>query len=126
MKEWMIYGPIILVCIPVLMTILFYQIYFRVKKNKWGAIHFSVQYSVIFYIIANTILLNWIFLKNFSGIIIIFLIVLLSVILIIQRRDKTEVALKQGIVVLSRLSFLIFSIIYVGLLLYVVISGYLT
>ena len=126
MKEWTMYVPIILVCIPFLMTILFYQIHYRMSKNQWGAIHFTVQSSFIFYIIADTILLNWILYKNLLGIFAILLIILLSIILIIQRKQNMEIDLKQGIVTLMRVSFLIFSILYLILLLYVVIVGYVT
>ncbi|HLR22873.1 MAG TPA: DUF3397 family protein [Pseudogracilibacillus sp.] len=126
MKEWTMYVPIILVCIPILMTILFYQVHYRMNKNQWRAIHFTVQFSFIFYIIADTILFNWILHKNLLGIFAIFLIILLSIILIIQRKLKMEIDLKQGIVSLMRVSFLIFSILYVILLLYVVIVGYVT
>src|SRR5699024_4361469 len=117
---------IILVYIPILMIIHFYQIHYRMNKNQWRAIHFTVQFSFIFYIIADTILFNWILHKNLLGIFAIFLIILLSIILIIQRKLKMEIDLKQGIVSLMRVSFLIFSILYVILLLYVVIVGYVT
>src|SRR5699024_11447184 len=91
------------------------------NKNQWRAIHFTVQFSFIFYIIADTILFNWILHKNLLGIFAIFLIILLSIILIIQRKLKMEIDIKLGIVSLMRVSFLIFSVLYVILFLFVVL-----
>src|SRR5699024_9830399 len=123
MKERTMYVPIILIYIPIFMTILFYHVNYRMNKYKYRAIHFTVQFSFIFYIISDTILFNCILHKNLLGIFAIILIILLSIILIIQRKLKMEIDLKQGIVSLMRVSFLIFSILYVILLLYVVIVG---
>src|SRR5699024_3896879 len=87
MKEWTMYVPTILVCIPILMTILFYQVHYRMSKNQWRAIHFTVQFSFVFYIIADTILVNWILHKNLLGIFGILLLILLSIILIIASKQ---------------------------------------
>src|SRR5699024_11603459 len=105
MKEWTIYVPIILVCIPILMTILFYQVHYRMNKNQWRAIHFTVQFRFIFYIIADTILFTWLLHKNLLGIFAIFLIILLSIILIIQRKLKMEIVLNLVIISLMRVLF---------------------
>src|SRR5699024_776957 len=106
--------------------ILFYQVHYRMNKNQWRAIHFTVKFSFIFYIFADTILFNWILHKKLLGIFAIFLFILLSIILFIQSKLKLKIDLKQGIVSLMRVSFFIFSILYVIFLLYVVIVGYVT
>src|SRR5699024_12835628 len=97
MKEWTMYVPIILVCIPILMTILFYQVHYRMNKNQWRPIHFTVQFSFIAYIIALTILSNWILYKNLLVIFAIFLTLSLSILLIIQVELKIYVNITLAI-----------------------------
>src|SRR5699024_12733562 len=110
MKEWTMYVPTILVCIPILMTILFYQVHYRMNKKHWRAIHLTVQFSFIFYIIADTILFNWILHTTLLVIFSFCLIILLSIILVLHSKLKMAINLKQGIVSMTRFSFLIISI----------------
>lgn len=114
--------PGILIIIPILTTIVLYQLSYRISKRRWIAVHLSVQWSTVFYIIAVTILLERLIHQNIIGYIIIGLLLLLSAILIVQRKKKTEVVLRDGLKVLSRISFLIFSSTYIVLISYELIQ----
>lgn len=114
--------PIILISIPSVVTLLLFTICYRLKFNKWKAIHLSVQGSAIFYVIAVTILLQRIVNVNLVGYMLIVIILLLAIILIYQWRKITEVILIDAFKMLWRILFLLFFILYIGLLIYLLID----
>src|SRR5690625_4657899 len=113
------YLPTILIIIPMIVTYIFYKITYILSKNKWRAIHISVQFTAIFYVVAVTIMMSNIFDFNVFSYILIFHIALLAIFLIIQWKTRIEVILRDGLKLLLRLSFLIFLILYVCLALYI-------
>lgn len=119
------YSPIILIVIPSIVTLLLFTISYRLKRKKWQAIHLSVQGSAIFYVAAVTVLLQQILHVSLLGYMSIFIIVLLAVILIYQWKKHTEVTLISAIKILGRILFLLFFILYIGLLIYLLISYFL-
>lgn len=124
MEQLKEYIPIILISIPTLLTILFYLLHFHFVQKKWKAVHFSVQYSAVFYIIADILLLEILFSTYFIGFALIMLISMLAMILIVQWKQNTEVILKNGLTILWRISFLIFSLGYCVLVIYQLVSIY--
>jgi len=106
--------PLILMVIPILLTYVSYKGIYVIRKKKWKAIHLSVQFTAIFYVIAVSIMIKVIFQLNVTSYIIIFHIAMLSILLIIQWKTKTEVILIDGLKLLFRLSFLIFFLPYIG------------
>jgi len=114
--------PVIFVNIPIFKTLIVYFIIYKITRHRWKAIHISVQWTAIFYIIAVTILLQKIFAYDFISIILISLILMLAIILIIQRNLHTEVLLGKGLKVLARFSFLLFGCIYILLIIYEIID----
>src|SRR5690625_262119 len=126
MKSFIVsYGYNILISIPIMMSMFIYFLGVHFSKNKWKAIHKSTQWSAVFYIIAVALLLKHLFTFSFLGYILIFLITLLSTILIIQWKKDTEVILLDGLRVMWRSSFLIFFILYLGLITYKLIQFYM-
>lgn len=113
--------PIILISVPLLITLIIYTISYRLKRHKWRAIHMAVQGSAVFYVIAVTIFLQQIFKISLVGYMLIFIILILTIILIIQWKKKTEVMLFGALKVLWRILFLLFFVIYIGLLVYLLI-----
>lgn len=119
MKEEIIHNlPFIFIIIPLIATLTLYQISYFIFKHRWKAIHLSVQWTAIFYIIAVTILLEKLIEQNIIGYILIGLIVTLAVILIIQWKNNTEVILLNGLRVLWRICFLLFAVTYMVLISY--------
>jgi len=110
--------PYLFIIIPILCTIVIYQIRFQLVKNNWRAIHTTVQLSALFYIAAVASLLKVLFDSYYIGSILIILIVVLAIILIFQWKKHTEVVLLKGLKILARLSFLVFGLCYVLLLIY--------
>ncbi len=115
------YLPISLIVLPILMTLLFYFFGVHFTGNRWKSIHKASQWTAIFYVIAVSLLLEKIFQHGFIGYILILLIIILAVILIIQWKKDTEVTLLSGLRLLWRISFLLFSLTYVGLVIYMIV-----
>lgn len=103
---------------PIISTLVVFYLSNYIFKHTWKAIHFTVQSTAVFYIIAVVLLLEKFFNQTFVGIILIILITVLSVILIFQWKRHTEVNLRTGLKVLTRISFLVFGIIYTMLISY--------
>lgn len=113
---------IILILSPIFTTYLIYFFILKISKKKWKAIHISVQMSVVLYVIAVILIVNHLFHVNMTSYVIIFHLFLLAIILIKQRYSQTEIILYDGIRLLLRLSFLIFSVSYILLTIYYVFS----
>lgn len=100
------------VTIPIIASLLVYIISMIVERNKLKAIHKMVAWTTCFYIIAVTIMLTLIFDRSFTGIILIFLLLLLSLIVFIQWKTKRDVEFKRAVKLLWRISFLLFFFLY--------------
>lgn len=114
---------IFLLVFPVISTIVVFYMSNFIFKHKWKAIHFTVQWTAIFYMIAVVLLLEKLLNQAVVGIMLIILITVLSIILIFQWKRHTEVNLRNGLKVLTRISFLVFGIIYSILISYEIIQG---
>lgn len=123
--EFEITLPIILVIIPIFVSYLVYYISKMILKHRWKAIHLTVEWTAVFYIVAVAIFLKKHFHYEFIGWILIVLISILSCILIYQWKKHTEVVLRKGLKVLSRISFLLFGLIYIIFVLYEIIIFFL-
>jgi|GEM_PF-1614436 len=106
------------IIIPVAATIIVYFVNRYFLKNHWKAIHFTVQTTAIFYLVAVVLLLEKLFGQPIIGTVLIILIVILSIILIWQRKRKTEVVLLDGLKILLRICFLSFGLLYLLLISY--------
>src|SRR5699024_6105419 len=108
----------ILIIVPVFSTILLYRLHKKIKKSSWKAFHFSSQVSSLFYIAAVTSLLYVLFEMNVIGKILILFWIILSIILILQWKQDTEVSFLKAMKLLLRISFLSFGLLYVLLIVY--------
>lgn len=115
---------ILMICPPIL-SILIYYVGRYVFKHKRRAFHFTISWTTLLYIVAVTILIDTNFSINLYGIIPIVLLVQLSIILIIQWKNRTEVILSNGLKLLWRFNFLIFIPLYIGLIVYLLIKHFL-
>src|SRR5690625_7767082 len=93
---------------PLIITYLLYKIHLLIKKQKWQAIHFTTEFSTVFYIVATTILLKQLFNQSVIGYILIFLILILAIILIVQLKNHTEIILIKCLKSFLMLLYLIF------------------
>jgi len=100
------------ITIPFLASILVYIASMIRERNKWRAIHRTVNWTTVFYIIAVTIMLTLIFDVNFIGIILIVLLIGLSFIIFIQWKRNQDIQFRKATKLLWRVSFLVFFILY--------------
>lgn len=116
----------ILVMIPLFSTIILYFIMKWISHHPWKAIHFSTQWSAFFYVVAVSLLLEKHIEVTTLGFFIVGILLLLSIHLIVQWKKNTEVILKKGLKVVTRLCFLLFSVLYIILISYEIIEIILT
>ncbi|WP_226037928.1 DUF3397 domain-containing protein [Aquibacillus saliphilus] len=106
----------VIIYVPILITIITYVIAKKVQRNNWKAIHISVNYSTLLYIISVGMLLDIIFNRNFFSIIIIVLLIMLSISVIVQWKVKEEILFRYVWKGFWRCSFLLFGFSYIGLI----------
>lgn len=112
------YGPYILICIPIFISVFIYTLGMKLTNNKWKSIHTTVQWSAIFYIIAVVLIVNMLFGIRLIGYIVIFLILIVATTLILQWKKGSDVELFTGMRIMWRVSFLLFFIVYSALIIY--------
>lgn len=103
---------------PPFISFFVYYLSKLIVKHKRRAFHIMIAWTTIFYIVVASWLLEEIISYNVIGMTPVVLLLLLSIILIIQWRIRTEVVLRNGLKILWRLLFLIFIPIYFCLLIY--------
>lgn len=116
--NYLIYLIAIVITLPIIATWFVYVMSKKIYKQTWKAVHTAVNWTTIFYIIAVIMILLMFFNKSFIGIISIFLMIMLSIIVIVQWKLKTEVILRHGLKILWRVSFLVFSFSYTFLVIF--------
>ncbi|ASK63592.1 hypothetical protein CFK37_16215 [Virgibacillus phasianinus] len=105
------------IMVPFIVTWLIYKGHRLQRKTRLYAFHKAVAWSAILYILSVMMMLKAIFNDFFVGYIILFHLVCLTVLIIIQRVNHTEVAFKKACKIVWRLSFLLFFFLYIGLIL---------
>ncbi len=115
------YGSYILMGAPIIMSILIYSLGMKVTNNQWKSIHKSVQWSAIFYVIAVELLVKTLFNIRLIGYIVILLILVAAYTLVMQWKQGKDVELLTGLRIMWRVSFLLFSFVYCGLVIYIIV-----
>lgn len=119
MKIFLVHNVLyIVVVLPVLLSAITYTLGVRLTKNKWKSIHKTVQWTAIFYLFADIILIKMIFNVQVIGYTLIIIIFMLAIIIVNQWKKENEVSLIKGFKLMWRIIFLFFAILYIGLLVY--------
>ena len=124
MLDIITYTISVLITAPLLASFIVYIISMLIERNKWKAIHRVVNWTTIFYIIAVLVMLELIFDRSFLSFTIIFFLVILTLIIFIQWKDKKDVQFIKAIKLLTRILFLLFFLLY-GCFMIIGILGYL-
>lgn len=112
MLNFISYTVSIFITLPIFASILVYILSMLIERNKLKAIHKVVNWTTLFYIIAVTIMLTLIFDMGFTGIVVILLLAILTLIIFFQWKTKRDVEIKRAIKLLWRISFLLFFVLY--------------
>lgn len=115
---------ILMICPPIISIVIYYISKF-IFKHKRRSFHLMISLTTIFYVFATVIFIEDVFSIELYGIIPIVLLVMLSIILILQWKNRTEVILKNGLKVLWRLNFLIFIPLYCGFVIYLLVTNFI-
>lgn len=104
------------ITVPIIFTILIYIIVRKISRSSKKAVHKSVNYSTIMYIIAVILLVQNIFDKSILGIVLIFMLIVLAILVFFQWKNNMDVQFKKAIKILWKICFLVFMILYVCLI----------
>ncbi|MBT2216946.1 DUF3397 family protein [Virgibacillus dakarensis] len=117
MLDIIIYSIAFIITAPILTTWVVYQFSVKIYRQKWRAFHTAVNWTTIWYILAVMTLMSVIFNNSFYGWIIVLLLCILSIIIVIQWKTRTEVDFKRAFKGFWRFTFLLFSLLYICLIL---------
>ncbi|QTM99326.1 DUF3397 family protein [Sediminibacillus dalangtanensis] len=110
---------------PIVISWLMYIVVRKVSNNRLKALHVSVNYTTLLYILSVGVIFHHLYGTTYYGYIFIFLIVLLSFFIIMQYKVKGEVLFLTAWRRFWRLSFLLFTLLYFLLVLYGITAGIL-
>lgn len=117
MLDFIIYFIGLIVTVPIIATWIVYLISVKMYRHKWKAVHNAVNWTTILYIIAVGTLVKEIFGISFFGIILVIIISIYTIIVIAQWKIYTEVIFSKAFKVFWRICFLLFSMLYICLVL---------
>lgn len=112
--------------IPFVVTWLVYKCNRMAKKTQAYAFHKAVNWTTVLYILAVMMICKVIFNQFFIGYVLAFLLAGLMVVIIFQRFNHTEIIFTKACKIVWRVSFLLFTFLYFGLILYGIIQELLT
>jgi len=125
MIDFLIILLAFIITAPILITILTYYSLKFMYQNPHKAFLVAVNWTTIIYIIAVNTLLTYLFEGAFIGYIIVFLLCMLTIIIVLQWKNNTEINYQKALKLLWRLSFLSFFVLYISLVLYGILRGVL-
>ncbi|ASN05860.1 DUF3397 domain-containing protein [Virgibacillus necropolis] len=120
------YSIAIAITIPFVMTWLVYKCNRIFKKTRVYAFHKAITWTTILYILSVMTMCKILFDHFFIGYISVFHLLFLAIIIIYQRVNYTEVVLKKACKIVWRVSFLLFSFLYILLILFGIIQRFFT
>jgi|SRR5699024_1479074 len=115
MVDFLIYIIAILITVPPVLACIVYFVSSKRFHSSMRAVHATVNWTTLFFIIAVDLLITVVFNQSATGIIIVTLLILLSIIIYYQWK-KGEIHLRKALRLLWRITFLLFFILYFLLL----------
>lgn len=125
MVDVVFYLIAIILTAPLGVAIIIYHFLNKAYKQPIIAIHRTVKWTTILFVLSVHFLILEIFTKNIFGYLIVFLLSILTIIIIRQWRTKGEINFRKAYLLLQKISFLIFSLTYVLLILLGIASRYI-
>lgn len=118
MFDYIIYFVSFFITIPIFATVLVYMLAVKVlHRKRLTAVHTAVNWTTILYVITVAILFDIIFGYSFIGWLFVIFIILLAMIIIYQWKTHTDVEFLKALRIIWRISFLLFLMLYVILIL---------
>ncbi|WP_164669104.1 DUF3397 domain-containing protein [Virgibacillus doumboii] len=122
MLDIIIYFIGFIITAPVAATVIVYLISFQLYNHRWKAIHKSVNWTTLLYIIAVAVLFRIIFGNSFIGILFVLLISIFIFIAVAQWKINTEVVFNNIFKIFWRICFLLFLFLYIILVIFGIIQ----
>ncbi|MFC3040234.1 DUF3397 domain-containing protein [Virgibacillus xinjiangensis] len=116
MAEYIIYFTAFFIAAPIIASLLVYQVSLAMGTKKRKALHRTVNWTTIFYIAAVGIELSIVFEVQLWGMILSVMLSILAALIFLQWKLTSEIIFSKAWKILWRLSFLLFSFLYVILI----------
>lgn len=113
MLDYIIYIIAFFITIPFAASLIVFLISKTLDKKSMKAIHRTVNWTTIFYLISVWMMMSLIFGKNYIGIIFIGLLCILTLIVFFQWKWKQDIQFIKAVKLCLRISFLLFFIMYI-------------
>ncbi|WP_218775550.1 DUF3397 domain-containing protein [Oceanobacillus senegalensis] len=118
MINFIVYIIAFFITVPIIATIFTFILFLKLCRSKKRALHKSINWTIIFYIIAVMILIQVIFQIDSFGYILVVLLTILTIIILAQWKKNTEIEFKKAFRLLWRVCFLLFLFLYLSLLIF--------
>lgn len=104
--------PLFLILIPFLLTVFIYFIMKFLSIHPWRKIHITAQTSAFFYVVGVIVLVEVLYDIFILSYVLILFIVFLAFHITLQWKKDVQISLKKAIVLMLRMSFLLFLFAY--------------
>jgi len=112
--EFFIYIIAFFVTIPIIFTFIIYLSFLKIiKHSPKKALHKAVNWSTLFYIIAVIILVQILFDISATGLILILILAILTIVIFFQWKRHTDIQFMKAVKILWKICFLLFLTLYV-------------
>ncbi|MEN2766549.1 DUF3397 domain-containing protein [Ornithinibacillus xuwenensis] len=122
MGELILFILAFLITLPIFSTIVVYYILKYIYGNPIRAFHKAINWTTVLYILAVNTMLTYLFESFFIGDIFVVMLLILTFLIVNQWKRNTEIDYGRAFKLLWRLSFLLFFILYIILVVYGIID----
>ncbi|WP_197046673.1 DUF3397 domain-containing protein [Oceanobacillus salinisoli] len=115
MVDFIVYFLAFFITIPAIASVIVYIISLKIFHSTKRAVHTSVNWTTLLYIIAVNLLIQNLFHMSTTGFILLFMLIVLTLTILYQWRNHMDIEFKKAFRILWRISFLLFMFSYVCL-----------
>lgn len=122
MGDWIVFPLAAILTMPIPFLIIFYLLSRKWNRYKRKAVHQTANFSAPVFILSVHVLLMVLFNRSFLSYIVISLLILLGLSMVMQYKLHAELQLRRAFKGFWRVSFILFTFLYISLALYGLIA----
>src|SRR5690606_24154930 len=105
------------ITIPVIFTLFVYLFVLKIRRlSAKQALHKAVNWSTVLYIIAVALIVQYLFELSVAGFILIFILAILTIVILLQWKNNTDIQFVKAVKLLWKICFLLFLFLYLCLI----------
>lgn len=112
MFELILFILAFMITVPFIVTVIIFYALNYLFNNRVMSFHKAINWTTILYILSVNTILTYLFGGFYLGYIIVFMLCVLTVVIIIQWKKRTEVDIRRAMKLMWRISFLVFFMLY--------------